>query len=605
MRTTFPICLAIGFTVSSLSSAGDNVASGIAERMTREALAAGAAGETELREDLLDQALRVAPDHAPARWAKGQIEQDGEWKSIGVVQEEARANTRRDEYQAMKSQAPEGSAAQLELAKWCQRNNLADEARYHWLNVLTADPQNKDALRALDSDWFEGRLLPRDEVADLKLDQRERRKAEGTWRARIAGWDRAIKSGGDEAERALADVEATVDESAIPEFEKLAINTRKRGPGQASRNAQLCEAYVSALERLPSYEASLSLARLAVLADDSTLQLAAMETLKQRPTYEVLPMLFTGLTPVIESRFDITRSENGLIQYTHEMVAEGADVDYVAETSTTVAAPVVVIEGASAQAVQRALNRSEMRQYTAAQQMAREAQRLEEMAASANATREQLNGRIVAVLRTLTGKDYSDNPREWWDYWREENGYDEYRETVAYRADQSYDLTEIVAPPIQTGGGGGGYECFAAGTLVWTKTGMQEIETLRAGDIVLTMDEQTGERSFRPVLRTTLRPPGPMMHLATSNYQIVCTPGHPFWVEGTGWRMAKELSVGDRITTATGAPLELRAVASAEEEQQAFNLVVEGNNNYFVGQDGLLSHDNTQRRPELARAAQR
>jgi hypothetical protein len=315
-------------------------------------------------------------------------------------------------------------------------------------------------------------------------------------------------------------------------------------------------------------------------------------------------VLFTGLTPVIESRFDITRSENGLLQYTHEMVAEGADADYVAETSTTVATPVVIIDGASAQAVQRAMNRAEMRQYTAAQQMAREAQRLEQMAAAANADRQQLNGRIVAVLRSLTGKDYSDNPREWWDYWREENGYDEYRETVAYRTDQSYDLTEIVAPPIQTGGGGG-FECFAAGTLVWTKTGMQEIETLRAGDIVLTMDEQTGERSFRPVLRTTLRPPGPMMHLATSNYQIVCTPGHPFWVEGTGWRMAKELSVGDRITTATGAPLELRAVASAEEEQQAFNLVIEGNNNYFVGQDGLLSHDNTQRRPELARAAQR
>jgi hypothetical protein len=96
-----------------------------------------------------------------------------------------------------------------------------------------------------------------------------------------------------------------------------------------------------------------------------------------------------------------------------------------------------------------------------------------------------------------------------------------------------------------------------------------------------------------------------MMHLQASDHQIVCTLGHPFWVEGAGWRMAKELSVGDRITTATGTPMELRAVESANMDQEAFNLVVEGNSNYFVGQDGLLAHDNTQRRPELARAAQR
>lgn len=600
MRAISSLSLVLGLLFVPFVSASDKIATGLAERMTREALAAGAAGETELREDLLDQALRIAPDHAPARWAKGQIEQNGEWKSIGTVQEEARSHGRRDEYEARKSQVPADVASQLDLAKWCERNNLADEARYHWLNVLAADAQNKDALRALDSAWFDGQLLPRDEVASRKIERRERRRAEGAWRARIAGWERALGSGGDQADRALVDIEATVDESAIPEFEKLAIRNRTRGPGEASRNLQLCTAFVSALERLPSYEASVSLARLAVLAEDESLQQRAMETLKARPTYEVLPVLFTGLTPMIQSRFDITRSEDGLLQYTHEMVAEAADADYVAETSTTVNAPVFVMEGAGEQDIVRAMNRAEQRSRTAAGQMAREAQRLEELAATSNADRQQLNSRIVAVLRTLTGKDYSDNPREWWDYWQEENGYDPYRKTVAYRTDQSYDYTEVVTPRLTPS-----CECFAAGTLVWTKTGMQEIDTLREGDLVLTMDEQTGERSFRPVLRTTLRPPGPMMHLATSNYQIVCTPGHPFWVEGTGWRMAKELSIGDHITTATGAPLELRAVASAEEDQQAFNLVVEGNNNYFVGQDGLLSHDNSQRRPELARAAQR
>lgn len=319
--------------------------------------------------------------------------------------------------------------------------------------------------------------------------------------------------------------------------------------------------------------------------------------MKQRPTYEVLPVLFGGLTPLIQTRFDISRNETGLLQYTHEMVAEAADADYVVASSTTYAAPVLFTPRANARAVQRRMNEAAQGTYVAAQQMIREAQRLEEMAASTNASRQQLNSRIVEVLRALTGKDYSDNPHQWWDYWREENGYDDYRNTVTYRIVEQYYCPQYITEYTPS--------CFAAGTLVWTKTGMKEIQTLAVGDLVLTMDEQTGERAFRPVLLTTVRPPAPMMHLQASDHQIVCTLGHPFWVEGAGWRMAKELSVGDRITTATGTPMELRAVESANMDQEAFNLVVEGNSNYFVGQDGLLAHDNTQRRPELARAAQR
>jgi hypothetical protein len=591
MVIAFALLLFAGNAVAS-----DTVVAGVAERMTQEALAAGAAGELELRDDLLDQALRVAPDHAPAHWARGEMLQGGEWKSISAIQKEARTDKHQQEYETLKAGATT-PAAHLELAKWCDRNSLADEARYHWLSVLSADPKNKDALRALDCTWFNGQLVSRSMAADLKAERRTRREAEGAWRARIAGWDRALTSAGDAADRALADVAATVDETAIPEFEKLAINTRKAGASQAGRNARLCKAYVEGLERLPSYQASLALARVAVLADEVAVRDAAIETLKQRPTYEVLPVLFTGLTPVIQTRYDFSRNETGLIQYTHEMVAEAADADYVVARSTTYAAPVLFTEGANARGVQRRMNHSARSTYAAAQQMVGEAQRLEVMAAAANADRQQLNSRIVDVLRALTGKDYSDNPQHWWDYWREENGYDDYRETITYRVVEKYYRPQYVTEYTPS--------CFAAGTLVWTKTGMKEIQSLGVGDLVLTMDEQTGERSFRPVLRTTLRPPSPMMHLQASDHEIVCTPGHPFWVEGSGWRMAKELSEGDRITTAAGAPLELRSVESANLDQEAFNLVVEGNNNYFVGQDGLLAHDNTQRRPELARAAQR
>jgi hypothetical protein len=614
--------------------ASDTVVAGIADRMTHEALAAGAAGDVDVRDDLLDQALRVAPDHAPAHWARGEMLRDGEWISIGAIQEKARADTRQQEYQAHKAEATT-PAAHLELAKWCDRHSLTDEARYHWLSVLSADPQHKDALRALDCTWVNGQLVTRSMAADLKAERRARREAEGVWRVRIAGWDRALASGGDVADRALADVEATVDESAIPEFEKLAATLGDRSDRQQQRTVQLCESYLMALGRLPSYEATSSLTRFAVLANNESLRSLAAEGLQSRPDYEYVPALIEGLASKLESRFSFSASPQGVVSYDHEIVEETQEGERIAELSRTGGAIVRFGERQSMQSVAAGYARGQRVAAADASRYMAEAANIEQQVAWANQQRSDLNGRIIRVLETTTGQSLGDDPAAWREYWSGHNGVefdDSAKPSVTRFA--SMEVRDLYVPSqrslLPTSGGPpsgtttrpppepepfrapyAGWrppvrcECFAEGTLVWTKTGMQEIETLGEGDLVLTMDEQTGERSFRPVLRTTLRPPGPMMHLEASNYQIVCTPGHPFWVEGTGWRMAKELSEGDRITTATGAPLELRSVASAEQDQQAFNLVVEGNNNYFVGQDGLLSHDNTERRPELARAAQR
>ncbi|WP_425395896.1 polymorphic toxin-type HINT domain-containing protein [Aeoliella sp.] len=615
IKLSAALALALALGTASVVGATDNsVHQGLAERMTREALAAGAVGDMDLREQLLDQVLRIAPDHSPAHWARGEMQVDGEWKPIVAIQDAASENRRIDEYLQLRQQAGATPDDQFQLARWCERNDLNDEARYHWLQVLSADRDNRLALRALDSQWVGDQLLPSDQAEEIVAEQRKLRKVNADWRTRIAGWHRSLTAGGDEAAQALAEIEAVVDESAITEFEKLAARRRGKYPAETERSVQMLKAYVSALGRLPSYEASLAITRVAVLADDASLREVATETLHDRPTYEVVPVLITGLSPLIESRFDITRSENGRLNYSHQFVAEGADTDYVAELSKTLNTPVIVQAGSDVASVRRAVARAERRSNAAAARSYQEAVRLEQMANQANTSREQLNERIVTVLRSVTGEDFGNNPLPWWDYWREENGYDESRETVAYRTVETYDMPEVTElppsalPPSGGGGGGGGggrCECFAAGTLVWTKTGTQAIETLTAGDVVLTMDERTGERCFRPVLDTTIRQPSPLLRIATEGYQLLATPGHPFWVEGTGWRMAKELEQGDRILSANGMPIEIRTVTSSDVEEEAFNLVVEGNNNYFVGPEGLLSHDNTQRRPELARAGKR
>ena len=54
-----------------------------------------------------------------------------------------------------------------------------------------------------------------------------------------------------------------------------------------------------------------------------------------------------------------------------------------------------------------------------------------------------------------------------------------------------------------------------AGTLVWTASGPVAVEKVQRGDLVLSQDVDTGELSFKPVLRTTTRPRGKIVKFTT------------------------------------------------------------------------------------------
>lgn len=135
--------------------------------------------------------------------------------------------------------------------------------------------------------------------------------------------------------------------------------------------------------------------------------------------------------------------------------------------------------------------------------------------------------------------------------------------------------------------------CFAAGTPVWTETGSVPIESIRRGDKVLSQQTQSGELKYQIVLDTTLRSPSPTLQIRVGEDQIVTTLGHPFWVTGAGWRMAKELKVGDRLHGVEGSVMVDQIETG--ETLPAHNLVVAETNTYCVGENRLLVHDNTPR----------
>ena len=141
------------------------------------------------------------------------------------------------------------------------------------------------------------------------------------------------------------------------------------------------------------------------------------------------------------------------------------------------------------------------------------------------------NDRISEVLAKTTGKNFGDDPRKWWDYWHKQNEYYVPDQHPVYQ--QYHDSNEKY-----------GMSCFVKGTPIWTKTGRRPMESLEVGDLVLSQNVDTGELKYEPVIGRTVRPPSQILKVSTDGGDIMATKGHPFWVAGVGWRMAKELEDG-------------------------------------------------------------
>ena len=86
------------------------------------------------------------------------------------------------------------------------------------------------------------------------------------------------------------------------------------------------------------------------------------------------------------------------------------------------------------------------------------------------------------------------------------------------------------------------------------------------------------------------------IHLAEES--LVASGGHPFWVLGKGWVLLRQLRSSQQLHGLDGAV----PVVDVEPAPAAvtYNLVVDRFQTYFVGQDRVLCHDNSERRPTNA-----
>lgn len=139
--------------------------------------------------------------------------------------------------------------------------------------------------------------------------------------------------------------------------------------------------------------------------------------------------------------------------------------------------------------------------------------------------------------------------------------------------------------------------CFTKETLVHTSEGYVPIEEVSPGDLVWAKNETTGIESLRVVNSTIITPNNQVFELILkdalgSTETIGVTLDHPFWVKDVGWTDSQELRVGDSVYSASGEWLTV-AAAAADLQRQAttYNIEVEGDHTYFVGESGAWVHN--------------
>jgi len=544
---------------SSTTSPPKAPANGTAEQLVARALAAEATGDPDARLALLREALTVDPNYAPAHWQLGEVRVGEEWKTIESASRESKHATKVTEYRVLRDQAGENADDQLKLARWCAAAGLKDQERAHLLFALQLAPGNQDAQLKVRQLQRRNEPAARSEEEVARRESKAAAAALKVWRPRLSNWRREAQAR-DPGRRArgLTAIGAVKDIAALPAMESVF----------ADAEGEVASAVIRCLSRIENQSAVDSLVRYSVGAKHADVRRSAADALEKRSMFSYVPTMMAILAPPIKMDFNRAYDDNGQIGYRLSLLQEGAFAD-VAFTANSTSQDFLTVDRSSGRAVVSVDGRALQERTAATFDMARRVQ-------ETNAQRVEQNEKIAEALRVATGKKLDDAPQSWWDWWLDHN--------EIYRLPEKPVVTMMSLARVATA------ECFAPGTTVWTASGLMPIEQVKIGESVLSQKPSTGELSYKLVLATTLRPSSPLVVIKTEQETIRATRGHPFWVSGIGWRMAKELEAGQWLHAAHG-PVQIDSVAE-QGAAVGHNLLVDGYNTYFVTDSLLLVHDN-------------
>ncbi len=139
-------------------------------------------------------------------------------------------------------------------------------------------------------------------------------------------------------------------------------------------------------------------------------------------------------------------------------------------------------------------------------------------------------------------------------------------------------------------------QCFVAGTLVATPAGERPIEDLKVGELVLSRGDADGALEARPITHTfeRLAPSLVDVHVLTidgARERVRSTPEHLYFTRDRGWLGAGDLLAGEALTDREGREVQVTAVVPVPQEAVVYNLEVDADHTYFVGQSAVWVHN--------------
>ncbi|OWK41010.1 hypothetical protein FRUB_04902 [Fimbriiglobus ruber] len=129
--------------------------------------------------------------------------------------------------------------------------------------------------------------------------------------------------------------------------------------------------------------------------------------------------------------------------------------------------------------------------------------------------------------------------------------------------------------------------CFAGGTQIRTPDGLRVIESLRAGDRVLSRDEHNPAGKVEPkVIEEVFARTGLVWEICLGGHTFRTTAEHPFYAWDRGWTAAHLLGAGDSVLTEDGQWVAVGGSRDAGVAEMVFNFRVADYHTYFVGVKG-------------------
>jgi Pretoxin HINT domain len=544
-------------------------------------------------------AVLTDPAHVRARGLLGLVAFRGRWQLPGQIREELQVDEASSaslaEYRARRARMRNSADAHLKIANWCEEHGLAPEATAHLTVATQLDPGLDAAWKKLGYRKHGSRWITDLQLAEWKAESEARTKADKYWTTRLA----RLRSGlEDEATRADAamTLQGITDPGAVPSVWAIF----------AGGNTSHQPLAVQLFGQIDSPRSTRALMVLAVANESGEVRAKSIETLRRRDSSEIAPFLLGLLANRERHRAPI------LYHYLLQPVGWDAigSIGYlfVRGPFYDMFRTYTVDESFRVSPMGVASLTTSMPEY-ARRIMSQRQQQVSDLFATIGRILSECEGeipapefddemmdkfatRIIDVLSQIHGRYLGKDVEVWRKWSAEELGY-VYEPTAPFaRLDLtlSDDKPTFFSTNVHL-------SCFAAGTPVHTLAGLRPIESVQIGDQVLTQDPRTAELSYQPVLAAVQNKPDRLVEINLGGEVIRATAIHRFWKAGQGWVPVRDLKSGDSLR-ALGGIAEVKSVRRGQS-QPVFNLKVMQAQSFFVGERGMLVHDNSAVEPAL------